>query len=205
MRQIAPMTRNAWGGARAGAGRRARGPIASEPHKTRRSFVNAQVRIVARVTNGLSLRRGAERAAIGAAIEKAAQRHDFAVLSVVIRSKRLELVVAADHHVALARGMQGLQVSAAKRINAAVGRSGVVFPDRYRIVGTTASRRTTSARPAPSRPVVQQHVVNQGSPFASGRGAVLNSPRLKKGRDEQPTLGRIAWMAVTNPRRSWWL
>lgn len=205
MRQIAPMTRTAWGGARAGAGRRARGPIASEPHKTRRSFANAQIRIVARVIDGLSLRKGAERTAIGAAIEKASQRHDFAVLSVVIRSKRLELVVAADHHVALARGMQGLQVSAAKRINSALGRSGVVFPDRYRIVGTTTSSRSTGTRPAPSQPVAQHHVVDQGSPFEPTRGAVLNSPRLVRGRDEQPTLRRIAWLALTNPRRSWWL
>lgn len=204
MRQIAPMTRTAWGGARAGAGRRARGPIASEPHKTRHAFTHAQVRIVARVVDGLSLRKGAERSAIGAAIAKAAQRHDFAVLSVVIRSKRLELVIAADHHVALARGMQGLQVSAAKRINAAVGRSGVVFPDRYRVVGTT-SVRTTAPRPTSRPVVVQHHVVDRGSPFASTRGAVLNSPKWKRGRDEQPTLGRIAWMAVKNPRRSWWL
>jgi hypothetical protein len=158
---------------------------------------------VARVVDGLSLRKGAERTAVSAAIEKASQRHDFAVLSVVIRSKRLELVVAADHHVALARGMQGLQVSAAKRINAAVGRSGVVFPDRYRIVGTSSARGASPARPVPTQPV-QHQTVAQGNPF--GGKANLNSPRYPiAGKDEQRTLKQTVLIGLLNPRRWWWL
>ena len=46
---------------------------------------------------------------------------------------RLELIVEADDKLALARGMQGFQVSAAKSLNRAARRRGTVFPDRYRM------------------------------------------------------------------------
>jgi len=49
-----------------------------------------------------------------------------------VRKRRLELVVEADSALALARGMQGFQVAAAKHWNRARGRTGTVFPDRYR-------------------------------------------------------------------------
>lgn len=51
----------------------------------------------------------------------------------MVRSSRLELVVEADDKVALARGMQGFQVSAARSLNRAARRHGNVFPDRYRM------------------------------------------------------------------------
>jgi REP element-mobilizing transposase RayT len=65
-----------------------------------------------------------------------------------IQDSHLHLLVEADTRTALARGMQAFQISAAKRINAAVSnagnwwerrrmrtkperRKGAVFPDRY--------------------------------------------------------------------------
>src|SRR5262249_50107549 len=59
------------------------------------------------------------------------------------RPGRLELVVEADDRIALARGMQGFQVAAARSLNALARRRGTVFPDRYR------------ARPLTSRPAVR--------------------------------------------------
>src|SRR6266508_1457189 len=45
---------------------------------------------------------------------------------------RIELVVEANDRIALARGMQGFQVAAAKHLNRLRGRKGTVFADRYR-------------------------------------------------------------------------
>ncbi len=49
-----------------------------------------------------------------------------------VRDARIEMLVEADDKVALARGMQGFQVAAARRLNTALRRRGTVFPDRYR-------------------------------------------------------------------------
>jgi hypothetical protein len=49
-----------------------------------------------------------------------------------VRRDAIHLVVEANDKLALARGMQGFQVSAARGINRAAKRSGRVFADRYR-------------------------------------------------------------------------
>jgi REP element-mobilizing transposase RayT len=77
------------------------------------------------------LRRGAIYQAIGRALRKAIARVDFRVIHFSIQSNHLHLVAEADHKMALARGMQGLLISAARQINGAWRRSGTVFPDRY--------------------------------------------------------------------------
>jgi hypothetical protein len=123
-----------WGGARPGAGRRAKGPVPSEPHRARAevSALHA-VHVIARVVpaaRGLR-RRGAYRA-IRRALVVSLARSDFRIVSLAVRAHRLELVVEADDRISLARGMQGFQVAAAKHLNRGLGRRGAVFPDRYR-------------------------------------------------------------------------
>jgi hypothetical protein len=123
-----------WGGARVGAGRRARGVHASEPHKTR-PIVSARfpIRITSRVVpavRGLQRRRSYR--AIRGAITKSLARSDFRVVQFAVVASRLELIVEADDKFALARGMQGLQIAAARSLNRAASRRGTVFPDRYR-------------------------------------------------------------------------
>lgn len=125
--------RNKWGGRRDGAGRPAAGPIASEPHKMRpRITARDAVQIIARVVP-TSLDASRTREAVARAIDLAHARGDFWIHHVAVRAARLELVVSARSTVALARGMQGFQVSAARGINRAARRSGTVFPDRYRM------------------------------------------------------------------------
>jgi hypothetical protein len=60
-------------------------------------------------------------------------RTDFRIVHIALVGSRLELIVEADNRLALARGMQGFQVSAAKLLNRAARRRGAVFPDRYRM------------------------------------------------------------------------
>lgn len=122
-----------WGGARAGAGRPANGPVPSEPHKTRpRLSPRHPVHVSARVVRFASARATAYKA-LRRALTLSLARADFRIIHVAFHRRRVELVVEADDKTALARGMQGFQVSAAKWLNRSVGRRGTVFPDRYRM------------------------------------------------------------------------
>ncbi len=122
------------GGARAGAGRPAKGPIASEPHKVRAALSRHHpVHVIARVVPAIR-RLGARDAhrAIQRALRTSLGRADFRIVRIAIAGARVELVVEADDRMALARGMQGFQVAAARALNRAAARTGTVFPDRYR-------------------------------------------------------------------------
>jgi len=123
-----------WGGARAGAGRPAKHAIASEPHQRRAALSPRHpVHVIARVVPGLralASRRGWR--AVHRAVATSLARADFRIVHVAIAGSRLELVVEADDRIALARGMQGFQVSAARALNRSLGRAGTVFADRYR-------------------------------------------------------------------------
>ena len=140
-----PATRN-WGGAREGAGRPKRRAIASERHHTRphvspRFPVHVTCRITAPVRIGAHTD-----AALQLAQRKALARADFKILELALRGRQVELVVHADDKVALARGMQGFQVSAARAVNRALGRSGQVFADRYRVAPDDSGRASRGAR-----------------------------------------------------------
>ncbi len=148
------MTAGTWGGARRGAGRPARGPIASEPHRTRAELAPRHpVHVIARVDRRLgSLRARPTYAALRRAVQLSLARADFRIVRLALRTSRVELVVEADSKSALARGMQGFQVAAARALNTACGRRGAVFPDRYRpaILRTRrAVRAVLGALPTP--------------------------------------------------------
>ncbi|MEO6777786.1 MAG: hypothetical protein ABI467_33000 [Kofleriaceae bacterium] len=167
---LAPAIRR-WGGARAGAGRPKRGAIASEPHKPRPALVASQpLHVIARVVRATGPLHGrAARHAIERALRRSLGRSAFRIVHLRIsttpgtRTHRVELVVEAADRIALARGMQGFQVAAAKHLNRLHGRRGPVFADRYRArplrtlaavravigasPGTRASRRTNQAEP----------------------------------------------------------
>lgn len=127
--------RMTWGGAREGAGRPAQGPIASEPHK-KRPHLAAQhpVHITSRITRGVSgVQRGRVYTALHRALTLSLARSDFRIVHLAVLPSRVELIVEASDKVALARGMQGFQVSAARWLNRAARRRGNVFLDRYRM------------------------------------------------------------------------
>jgi hypothetical protein len=137
----------AWGGAREGAGRPARGPIVAERHRTRPALAHwFPVHVIARLDPSVrALGRRDAYATIQRAVKLSLARTNFRIVRLAIRQQRLELLVEADDKHALARGMQGFQVSAARAINRAARRSGNVFPDRYRM---TILRTRGAARAA---------------------------------------------------------
>ncbi len=89
------------------------------------------VHVTARLEDGV--RRSDVTRAIERALDLSRARVDFRILQLVVRRDRLDLVIEAADKRALARGMQGFQVSAARGVNRVARRTGRVFVDRYRI------------------------------------------------------------------------
>src|ERR1700704_3805763 len=128
------------GGKRGGAGRPPKGARAGSPHKERpflhaRYPVHVTLRVVGAVGN---LRRRCVYQAIREATLTTALREDFRIVHLSLQRTHVHLIVEASDKAALARGMQGFQISAAKHLNAAISkgrpgprRQGTVFPDRY--------------------------------------------------------------------------
>jgi hypothetical protein len=73
------------------------------------------------------------------------ERQDFRICQLSIQGNHLHLIVEADDAVALARGMQGFQISCARRLNGALGRRGQVFTDRYHPVVLKSPRQVRNA------------------------------------------------------------
>jgi len=138
------------GGKRRGAGRPPKGPRSGSPHKERpylhaRYPVHVTLRVVGAVGN---LRRRCVYRAIREATLTTARRENFRVIHLTIQRTHVHLLVEADDKTALASGMQGFQISAAKHLNAAISkgkpgprRRGAVFPDRYHAEIITSPRQ----------------------------------------------------------------
>jgi hypothetical protein len=107
--------------------------------------------ITARVAAAIgSLRRAPARSAIARALATSLAHDDFRIVRLAIVARRIELIVEADDRIALARGMQGFQVAAARYLNASADRRGTVFLDRYRArpLATRRDLRAALAGPA---------------------------------------------------------
>jgi REP element-mobilizing transposase RayT len=142
------------GGKRRGAGRKPKGRRAGSRHKTRpeldaRHPVHVVLRVIAAVGN---LRRRDTYRAIREATLTIARREDFRIVHVSIQRTHVHLLVEANTKDALALGMQGFQISAAKHLNAAISkgkpgprRRGSVFPDRYYAQIITSPRQARHA------------------------------------------------------------
>jgi REP element-mobilizing transposase RayT len=144
------------GGKRRGAGRPPKGPRAGAPHDKRpflhaRYPVHVTLRAIAAVGN---LRRRCVYQAIREATLTTARRDNFRIIQLSIQHNHVHLIIEADDKYALAAGMQGFQISAAKHLNAAISkgkpgprRRGSVFPDRYHaeiITSPTQARHALS-------------------------------------------------------------
>jgi REP element-mobilizing transposase RayT len=80
----------------------------------------------------------------------AALREWFRIVHISLQGTHVHLLVEAQDKAALARGMQGFQVSAARNINTALGdgvrrRRGKVFADRYHLEVITTPTRARHA------------------------------------------------------------
>jgi REP element-mobilizing transposase RayT len=140
------------GGKRRGAGRKPKGARAGERHDARPEFKPYHaLHVVMRVASAVgSLRRRKMYQAMRAATIAAALRERFRIVHISLQRTHVHMLVEADHKLALARGMQGFTISAARNINAALGdgehpRRGKVFSDRYHVEVITTPTRARHA------------------------------------------------------------
>ena len=103
--------------------------------------------VVLRVTRQVrSLRDLSMYRAIRGALRTCLRRADYRVVHISIQSNHLHLLVEADDKRALARGMQGFAISAAKRLNRALRRRrGDVFAFRYHATPITNPTQARNA------------------------------------------------------------
>jgi REP element-mobilizing transposase RayT len=141
------------GGKRRGAGRKPKGARAGSPHEARPKITpNQALHIVLRVVPAVgSMRRRALYKAMRDATITAGLRERIRIVHISLQRTHVHMLVEADNKVALARGMQGFQVSAARNINTALGvdkyrrRRGRVFADRYHLEVITSPTRARRA------------------------------------------------------------
>jgi REP element-mobilizing transposase RayT len=120
-------------------GRPPNGERAGEKHTRREVFrLGTPVHVILRIAPAIGrLRKPKTYTALREALLVAARRDNFRVVHISIQARHVHLLVEATDRVALGRGMQSFQISAAKRLNAAVTpagekrRKGCVFTDRY--------------------------------------------------------------------------
>jgi REP element-mobilizing transposase RayT len=140
------------GGKRRGAGRPAKGRRSSEKHQKRPALrASEPVHVVLRAAADVgTLRRRQVYQAIRKALVVTFTRDDFRVVHLSIQRDHVHLLGEASDRIALARGMQAFQISAAKHINATLSRKGKrrrgsVFPDRYHSEIIKSRRRARNA------------------------------------------------------------
>ncbi|HEX6589068.1 MAG TPA: transposase, partial [Longimicrobiales bacterium] len=138
------------GGRREGAGRKPKGARAGAPHKKRPTLKRWQpVHVVLRVVEDVgSLRKRHMYKALREATISVARRElndlrdgAFRIVHLSIQRHHVHLLVEADHKLALSRGMQAFQISAAKHLNRAVSivRIRRASPDALRAAGASGA------------------------------------------------------------------
>lgn len=140
------------GGKQPGAGRpRLReypGVIGSlVPHLKREPFTSRHaVHVTQRLLPGVGhLRKQGPAKVVQRAFADAAERHGMRIAHYSIQGNHLHLVVEADDAQALSRGMQGLTVRIARRLNRRLHRRGGVFADRFHARVLESRRQVANA------------------------------------------------------------
>jgi REP element-mobilizing transposase RayT len=137
------------GGRRKGAGRPPRDERrSSERHKKRPPVDRRHPQnITLRVMNDVGyLRKPHMYRAVRGALMTVLDRDDFRIVHFSIQGNHIHLVCEAENKLALAKGMKGFEISAAKRLNDEMTRErgqerkGQVFADRYHVRAITSVR-----------------------------------------------------------------
>jgi len=99
-----------------------------------------------RLQPGVGYLRAYRRAkAVESALRDARERLGVRIIHYSIQGNHLHLIVEAESPAALSRGMQGLCIRLAKRLNAVANRHGGVFADRYHAHPLKTPRETKRA------------------------------------------------------------
>lgn len=122
-----------WGGAREGSGRKRTGPRGAVEHRARPAHNRRQpVHVSVRLEPGLeSLRKRSTYRVVREAIADGCRRFGLCIVEYSVMTNHVHLVCEAEDERALSRGMKGLCVRLARRLNALWDRAGRVIADRY--------------------------------------------------------------------------
>jgi hypothetical protein len=134
-----------WGGARKGAGRKARGRP-SMPHDTRAKIdPRYPLQLTIRAASGLpSFRSARVFEALRRAIARASVDR-FRVIHFSIQQDHGHFIVEGDEPRRARGGMHGLAIRLALAVNRALGRKGKVVGDRYHVRPLTTPRQTRAS------------------------------------------------------------
>jgi REP element-mobilizing transposase RayT len=122
-----------WGGRRRGAGRKPKGPKAGVSHARRNAVPRGScVHVTLRALPGVARLRGRKPwNAVRESARRMFDRAGFRICELSLMTNHLHLVIEASDRKTLARGMNALCTSLARRLNRALGRKGRLFGDRY--------------------------------------------------------------------------
>ena len=131
-----------WGGRRRGAGRK-RAPHGrrSVAHRARVAIgVLTPVHVTVKLVAGLpSLRTLHAARRLRVVFAAGCERPGFRIVHFAVMTNHVHFLAEADDATSLARGMQGLMVRMARRLNSAMNRRGRVFADRYHARALTST------------------------------------------------------------------
>jgi len=198
-----------WGGRREGAGRPSLGRV---PRVTRPSLASRfPVHVTLKLDESLpNLRSKPLVRVIEPCLRQGKEREGFRLVHYSVQAHHLHLVVEAHSAQALAAGIKGLSVRIAKRLNAALGRSGRVFAERYfaRILKTPRQARAAIAYVILN---ARRHAAQRGQKLASTWVDPCSSGRFFDGwrgvrprppPDEEPCVSTPrTWLLATGWRR----
>jgi putative transposase len=136
-----------WGGRRAGAGRKRQGPRPNVPHRAREKLSRQNpLHVTLRVGRQVpSLRAQRIFAAVQDAMRLGKERFGFRLIHFAVLRDHIHLVAEAEGTRSLARGVKGLSIRIARKVNAVVRRDGQVFSDRYHARALTTPRQVHAA------------------------------------------------------------
>ena len=141
------------GGKRKRAGRKPKARRAGSSHEKRAPIKPYHaLHVVMRVAPPVgSMRRRSMYKAVRDASITAALRERFRIVHLSIQRTHIHMLAEAENERALARGLQGFQISVARNVNTILGpdkyrrRRGKVFADRYHVEVITTPRRARHA------------------------------------------------------------
>jgi REP element-mobilizing transposase RayT len=133
-----------WGGKRKGAGRKLKAAKRSVPHRAREKHHASYPLHVTMRTGVRGLRGQTVFARVRDALARASS-NTFRVVQFSVQDNHLHLLVEAADERELTRGMRGLGVRVARRVNGALRRRGQVFSERYHARELTRPRAVRNA------------------------------------------------------------
>jgi len=124
-----------WGGRRKGAGRKPKGVRPRERHINRKTHdAKFPAHVTIKILPGLAdLRKSAVYHLVETAFFEGSRKPGFRLVHFSVQTNHLHLIVEASDAQNLSRGMLGLNIRIARRLNRFLRRKGKVFCDRYHV------------------------------------------------------------------------